>query len=145
MAGKFSRPQWHHHGSQQTLSGTKPFHVRRSTDISGQLRLCVAGGRGRRFGGDMSRLLDGFIGGWTTNGVWRLRAGRPLVPQTADGTSLPTYGTQRPNLIGTPKRNHGHDWIDNFFTNPQVFVLPPIYAISTTPRTIAFGSHPLLL
>ena len=94
-------------------------------------------GRGRRFLGSSSRLVDGFLGGWTTNGVWRLRAGRPLVPQTADGTSLPTYGTQRPNLIGTPKRNHGHDWIDNFFTNPQVFVLPPLYAISTTPRTIS--------
>ena len=55
---------------------------------------------------------------------------------TYDGTSLPTYGAQRPNLVGTPKRNHGHGWINNFFTNPEVFVLPPLYAIGDTPRTI---------
>lgn len=101
-------------------------------------------GHGRRFLGSSPRVVDAILGGWTTNGIWRLRAGRPLVPTTADGTSLPTYGTQRPDLTGTPKRNHGHDWIDNFFTNPDVFVLPPLYAISTTPRTIGTVRTPYL-
>jgi hypothetical protein len=101
-------------------------------------------GRGRRFLGSSSRLVDGFLGGWTTNGIWRLRGGRPLVPTTADGTSLPTYGTQRPNLTGIPKRNHGHGWINNFFTNPQVFVLPPLYAVSPTPRTLGMVRTPYL-
>ena len=55
---------------------------------------------------------------------------------TADGTSLPTYGGQRPNMTGKPKRNHGHDWINNYFTNPEIFVLPDQYALGTVPRTI---------
>jgi Carboxypeptidase regulatory-like domain len=91
-------------------------------------------GRGRRFLGDSSRLVDGLIGGWVTNGVWRLSAGRPLVLTTSDGTSLPTYGTQRPNIVGTPKRNHGHDWIDNFFTDPSAFQLPQPYTLGNAPR-----------
>ncbi|HTU50964.1 MAG TPA: TonB-dependent receptor [Acidobacteriaceae bacterium] len=93
-------------------------------------------GRGRRFLGNSSRLVDAFLGGWNTNGIWRISGGYPLAMTTYDGTSLPTYGAQRPNIIGTPQRNHGHNWINNFFTNPGVFVLPPLYAIGDAPRTI---------
>jgi hypothetical protein len=93
-------------------------------------------GRGRQFLGGSSRLVDAFLGGWVTNGVWRLSEGRPLAMTLADGTALPTYGSQRPNIIGTPKRNHEHGWINNYFTNPGVFVLPPIYTLGDTPRTI---------
>ena len=101
-------------------------------------------GRGRRFLGNSPRIVDGILGGWSTNGIWRLRSGRPLAPTTSDGTSLPTYGPQRPNLTGTPKRNHGHDWIDNYFTNPGVFVLPPLYALGNSPRTIGSVRTPYL-
>jgi hypothetical protein len=94
-------------------------------------------GRGRQFLSGSSRLVDAFLGGWVTNGVWRIAEGRPLAMTLADGTPLPTYGAQRPNLIGTPKRNHGHGWINNYFTNPGVFVLPPIYTLGDTPRTIS--------
>jgi hypothetical protein len=93
-------------------------------------------GRGKAFLGNMPRLLDAVVGGWKTNGVWRDSAGRPLAMSTYDGTSLPTYGSQRPNLVGQPRRNHGHDWINNYFTNPEVFRLPPLYALGNTPRTI---------
>ncbi|MGC1871645.1 MAG: TonB-dependent receptor [Acidobacteriaceae bacterium] len=93
-------------------------------------------GRGRRFLGNSSRLVDSLIGGWVTNGVWRISEGRPLVMSTSDGTSLPTYGTQRPDIVGTPKRNHGHGWINNFFTNPGVFVLPQPYALGNASRTL---------
>ncbi|MGO8719567.1 MAG: TonB-dependent receptor domain-containing protein [Acidobacteriaceae bacterium] len=93
-------------------------------------------GRGKPFLGNSSRVVDAFLGGWVTNGIWRISGGRPLAMTTYDGTSLPTYGAQRPNIVGTPKRNHGHNWINNFFTNPDVFVLPPVYAIGDIPRTI---------
>ncbi|MGB8478588.1 MAG: TonB-dependent receptor [Acidobacteriaceae bacterium] len=101
-------------------------------------------GRGRQFLGNSSHLVDGLLGGWVTNGVWRISEGRPLAPTLADGTALPTYGSQRPNLTGTPKRNHGHDWIDNYFTNPGVFVLPPIYTLGTSPRTLSTIRSPYL-
>jgi carboxypeptidase family protein len=93
-------------------------------------------GRGKAFLSNMPRVLDAVIGGWKTNGVWRESAGRPLAMSTYDGTSLPTYGSQRPNLVGQPRRNHGHDWINNYFSNPEVFQLPPLYALGNTPRTI---------
>jgi len=93
-------------------------------------------GRRKAFLGNMPRLLDAVVGGWKTNGVWRESAGRPIAMSTYDGTSLPTYGSQRPNLVGQARRNHGHDWINNYFTNPEVFQLPPLYALGNTPRTI---------
>ena len=93
-------------------------------------------GRGKMFLNQMPRALDAVIGGWKTNGIWRLSGGRPMPFSTYDGTSLPTYGAQRPNLVGTPRRNHGHDWINNYFANPQALVLPQPYALGTAPRTI---------
>jgi hypothetical protein len=93
-------------------------------------------GHGKTFLGHMPRVVEAVVGGWKTNGVWRLSGGRPLAMSTADGTSLPTYGGQRPNMTGTPKRNHGQDWINNYFTDPDVFVLPEQYALGTVPRTI---------
>jgi hypothetical protein len=54
----------------------------------------------------------------------------------SDGTPLPTYGSQRPNIVGTPKRNHGTDWIDNFFVDNSVFQKPPQFTLGDAPRAI---------
>ncbi len=94
-------------------------------------------GRGRDFLGHSSRIVNGILGGWNTTGIWRLSGGRPLAFNSSyDGTSLPTYGTQRPNISGVLKRNHGNGYINNFFTNPQVLSLPALYAIGNTPRAL---------
>ena len=47
--------------------------------------------------------LDAIVGGWKTNGIWRISDGRPLTFMLADGIALPTYGGQRPNIVGTPR------------------------------------------
>jgi len=93
-------------------------------------------GHGRAFLGNMPRVLDALVGGWKTNGIWRLADGRPLTMTLADGTSLPTYGAQRPNIVGTPRRNHGSDWIDNFFVDPTVFQAPDPFTLGNAPRSI---------
>jgi Carboxypeptidase regulatory-like domain/TonB dependent receptor len=97
-------------------------------------------GRGKTFLSGMPRVLDAIIGGWKTSGVWRMQDGRPLQLTTADGTPLPTYGTYgyivRPNIVGTPKRNHGPDWMTNYFVDPNVFQLPPNFSLGNAPRTI---------
>ncbi len=93
-------------------------------------------GRGKAFGGGMPRVLDAVVGGWVTNGIWRFSSGRPLNMLTYDGTSLPTYGAQRPNIVGKPHRNHAKGWINQYFTNPEVFVLPPLYALGNAPRSL---------
>jgi Carboxypeptidase regulatory-like domain len=45
--------------------------------LSGVYQLPV--GRGRKFGSDMSRALDAFIGGWQLNGTYEWQAGEPFL------------------------------------------------------------------
>ena len=91
-------------------------------------------GRGKRLLGNMPRLVDAIVGGWKTSGVWRMADGRPLSFTLFDGTSLPTYGAQRPNLVGKPRRFHGTDWIDHYFLNPTVFQKPDVFTLGNAPR-----------
>lgn len=101
-------------------------------------------GRGRALLGNMPRVLNAIIGGWKTNGIWQIADGRPLpITVSNGGTPLPTYGSQRPNLVGIPRRNYGHDWVDNFFSNPQVFQMPLPFTLGNMPRTIASVRSPL--
>jgi outer membrane receptor protein involved in Fe transport len=102
-------------------------------------------GHGRPFLGNLPRWADLVIGGWKTNGIWRISDGRPLAFTVADGTLLPTYGggsgTLRPIIVGNPKRNHGSDWVDNYFAgnDPNVhpdFVRPDDYTLGNAPRTL---------
>lgn len=95
-------------------------------------------GRGRAYFSDMPRVLDLIFGGWSTNGVWTVQAGRPLSFFTADGgIPIPTYGPQRPNMVGTPRQNHGADWLDNYIANPEVFTIPDPYTLGTAPRAVS--------
>jgi len=97
-------------------------------------------GRGKALLGNMPRVLDAIVGGWKTSGVWRMSDGRPLALDVVDGLPLPTYGTYgylvRPNIVGTPRRNHGPDWINNYFLNPNVFQRPADFTLGDAPRTI---------
>ena len=76
-------------------------------------------GRGKFIGGNLNPVLNAIVGGWRTNGIWRFNSGRPINPMLYISQSLPTYGPQRPNLIGTPNRNGGKDseWINQYFTS----------------------------
>jgi len=93
-------------------------------------------GRGRPFLNNMPRVLDLLVGGWKTNGIWRIADGRPLAFGVADGVSLPTYGGQRPNLVGTPKRNTGKDFMDNYFVDNSVFQRPDDFTMGNAPRAL---------
>jgi Carboxypeptidase regulatory-like domain len=102
-------------------------------------------GRGKAFLGNMPGVLEAVIGGWRTTGIWQISDGRPLaISVSGGGTPIPTYPLQRPNIVGTPRRNYGHDWVDNFFLNPQVFQAPAAFTLGDAPRTIASVRSPLL-
>jgi hypothetical protein len=60
------------------------------------------------------------------------------------GTPIPTYGNQRPNIVGKPRRNYGPDWVDNIFANPDVFQYPAPYTLGNAPRAIADVRTPLM-
>jgi hypothetical protein len=93
----------------------------------------------------MPAVLDAVIGGWKTTGIWRVNGGRPLTFSTYDGTSLPTYGAQRPNMVSRPKRSHGSDsnWINHYVANPGSLVLPPVYTLGDVPRATGAIRSPL--
>jgi hypothetical protein len=94
-------------------------------------------GRGRAFLANMPRPLELILGGWRTSGVWAMQSGFPLAFITENGgTPIWTYGLQRPNLVGTPKRTGGSDgnWVNNYFANPNVFQAPAPYTLGTAPR-----------
>jgi hypothetical protein len=99
-------------------------------------------GKGRLLGGNMPRWADAILGGWKTNGIWRISDGRPLAFGVADGTALPTYGGQRPNIVGTPKRNHGSDWVDNYFVDNNVFQRPDDFTMGNAPRALGSVRSP---
>ncbi len=97
-------------------------------------------GRGRPFLNDMPRPLELLIGGWKTAGVWTIHDGFPLAFITSNGgTPIPTYGQQRPDLTGTPKRTGGSDgnWVYNYFANPDVFQIPAAYTLGNAARTLS--------
>ena len=102
-------------------------------------------GRGRAWFGRMPSVLDAVIGGWKTTGIWRVNGGRPIAFSTYDGTSLPTYGGQRPNFVSRPRRSHGSDsyWINNYVANPGSVVLPPVYTLGDVPRVTGDIRSPL--
>ena len=99
-------------------------------------------GRGRALLGNMPRWAEAIIGGWKTNGIWRIADGRPLTFSVADGNPIPTYGGQRPNIVGTPKRNHGSDWVDNYFADNSVFQRPDDFTLGNAPRALGSVRRP---
>jgi hypothetical protein len=105
-------------------------------------------GRGKAFLNTAPRAVDLVLGGWKTAGVWSLRSGFPLQFTVENGGSpIWSYGPQRPNLAGTPRRSGGPDsnWINNYFANPQVFQIPAAYTLGDTPRAIGNIRSPFSL
>ena len=100
-------------------------------------------GHGRAFLGNLPRWADLIIGGWKTSGIWRIADGRPLAFFLSDGGQpLPTYGSQRPDIVGTPKRNHGSDWVDNYFVDNSVFQRPAPFTLGDARRTLGSVRSP---
>jgi len=90
-------------------------------------------GRGKPLGGTMNPVLNAVIGGWQTNGIWRISSGRPLALGLNGGQSLPTYGGQRPDLTGTLHCSSSNI-LNDYFANPEVVVTPAPFALGTAPR-----------
>lgn len=104
-------------------------------------------GRGKKFGGGMSPILNAFVGGWQTNGILRFDDGRPIVPFVDSGFAnpmIPSYGAARPDLSGVLNRSSGRLQNDvagapnqgNYFADPGVLTVPAAYTLGTAPRTI---------
>jgi hypothetical protein len=95
-------------------------------------------GHGKKWGSGWNRAEDLLLGGWQTQGLWRFDDGQPLEITSNSSTPLPSYGTQRPDLVGNLKRaNCGETCMTNqYFANPQAAVEPAPYTVGTAARVL---------
>ena len=94
-------------------------------------------GRGQHFGSKWNPVVNAVLGGWKTSGLWRFDSGQPAaISLDGSGNPIPSYGSQRPNLLGRLERNTGSDWRTQYFTNPEVVQYPSRYQIGTAQRTL---------
>lgn len=96
-------------------------------------------GRGKTFGSRINRFVDLALGGWQLNGSYRWDEGQPLAIGLASQQPLPTYVTQRPNMLGELKQASGVN-INNYFAcnTPDcsdVIGQPAPYAFGNASRT----------
>lgn len=109
-------------------------------------------GRGRKFGSDWNRLVDGVLGGWQLSNILTTRTGLPvnvsLNTSGVDPLTNASYkflsrngGGFRPDRIGTP--NTGIDPKTNRFAflDPKAFRVPALNTAGNAARNVAYGPH----
>jgi hypothetical protein len=83
-------------------------------------------GRGRAFGGDMSRWLDGVVGGWTLTGINSMLSGQTInlryqpSPVTANLATFLGGVALRPNISGPVLAPEDQRTIDNYFNRNNI-------------------------
>ena len=91
-------------GSPQDLNDLKAEHSVGANDTRHRFELATVYelpfGRGRSFGGNMNRVLDGAVGGWSLNALLQFQTGQPI--PFAVATSRLANGLQRPNISCNP-------------------------------------------
>jgi Carboxypeptidase regulatory-like domain/TonB dependent receptor len=114
-------------------------------------------GRGKAFGRNMNPVLNAIVGGWQTNGIFRMDNGRPILPLLENTTPIPTW-SQRPNLTGTLQRASGSpenftDVGTSYFSNANavdignnspnsVLQKPPNFTLGSAPRSLTSVRQP---
>ena len=93
-------------------------------------------GKGKRWGGTWNSILNGFLGGWQTSGMWRFDSGQPISLGATGGTAPWGYSAGNPNQNGTLKVNPKSKWFtDGYFANAaDVLSIPPDYTIGNASR-----------
>jgi hypothetical protein len=90
-------------------------------------------GRGRRFGSQMPKLLNGLAGGWELGGIFTSHSGLPY--SLIDSGNPANTGTftivNRPNVIGDP---YSVPWTVGKAFNTAAFALQPLYTYGSLGR-----------
>jgi len=99
-------------------------------------------GRGRPFGKNMSRVVDGIVGGWKINSFVTFQSGNPIAVKMNNNRIRD--GQQRPNLSGDPTGADIRTVVDGrgapgtrFFNN-SAFSDPGDQIAGTTPRYFSY-------
>jgi len=98
-------------------------------------------GKGKPLLGNANAVVNAFLGGWQTNGIWRFTDGRPEIPYLSGGQSLPTYGAQQPNITAA-LQCASSNILTQYFANPDAMTVPAPFTLGTAPRTIGSCRQP---
>ncbi len=93
-------------------------------------------GRGKKWGANWHPVVNAFLGGWQTNGIWRFDNGQPIHVGLNGGTAPWGYSATAPNQTGRLLVNPQSKWFtDGYFANAdQVLSVPPDYTIGNASR-----------
>lgn len=93
-------------------------------------------GKGKKWGAHWNPVVNAFLGGWQTNGMWRFDNGQPIGIGVSGAHAPDTYGGGSPNQTGVLKVNPKSLWFtQGYFANADaVLSVPPDYTIGTAPR-----------
>ncbi|HTS68827.1 MAG TPA: TonB-dependent receptor, partial [Terriglobia bacterium] len=94
-------------------------------------------GRGKRWGSSMNAILDGFIGGWQTSGIWRFDNGMPASVGVTGATAPWGYSVTNPDQIARLTINPKSEWMTKgyFFMGGQgALAIPPPYSVGNASR-----------
>lgn len=95
-------------------------------------------GQNRRNRG--SGILGALVNDWTLTGVLTLQSGVPVaVTQATNNNAFAGFGTQRPNLIGSPSLPADERSVSRWF-NTSAFATAPQFTIGTSSRNPVRGS-----
>ena len=94
-------------------------------------------GKGKSWGGGWNSWENGFLGGWKFSGTWRFDDGTPLSISEQNSIALPGGYSTRPNLLAPLKRNHGSNWMNQYFANPSVVVGSAPFTLGNAPRFLS--------
>ena len=140
LAGQLHQPA----GSQQAVAGAQSVDVRHSVCAAVQLQLRSAVWARPGVAGEHATL--GGCDHWRMEDEWHLAHRRRTAPEPSRwrmGIAIPTYGAMRPNIVGTPKRNHGSDWVDNYFCGHHACSQrPPDFTLGNAPRALGSVRSP---
>lgn len=94
-------------------------------------------GRGKHFGGNVNAIVNGFLGGWQTSGMWRFDNGMPVSVGVTGGSPLWGYSNTNPDQIAKLRVNPKSEWLTNgYFVNggSGSLIVPPDYTIANASR-----------
>jgi hypothetical protein len=91
-------------------------------------------GRGKRWGSNISRVVNQFVGGWQANAIVTLANGQPLIIQASNNNSF-SRGGQHPNFTGVNPNLGRAQTIDQWF-NTAAFAQPANFTYGNMGRTM---------
>jgi hypothetical protein len=92
-------------------------------------------GRGMRFGTDMNRIFDAFVGGWQLSTVTIINEGFPIsITDSSNAISSYGFGEQRPNVTSEAAIRPAQRTLTNWF-NASAFSTPCWSSTTTTTAT----------